>query len=81
MSKPVTVASIVLYSIVSIVWLFFAVFIIVDRFVVDNTEFNKFEYDAAVESFPHGIIILALWIVSFVMFHIIMNKITKNKKI
>ncbi len=81
MSKPVTVASIVLYSIVSVVCLIFAVFFIAERFMIDNTQFNKFEYDAAVERFPYGIIMLVLWIVSFVLLHIFMNKAKKNKKI
>ena len=81
MKKSVVIASIVLYSIVSVVWLFFAVFFIADRFVQDNTQFNKFEYDAAVERFPYGIIMLVLWIISFVLLHIFMNKAKKNKKI
>lgn len=81
MRKPVIIASAVLYSITSVVWLFFAVAIIVDRFVEDNTEFNKPVYEAAVGRFPYGILMLALWIVSFVLLHIIMNKARKNRKI
>ena len=81
MNKPAVMASIVLYSIVSVVWLIFAVFFIAERFMIDNTQFNKFEYDAAVERFPYGIIMLVLWIVSFVLLHIFMNKAKKYKKI
>lgn len=61
-------AALILYGTFSVIWLFFSIFFVSDRYLIDDTEFNHFEYEAAVKLFPYGLIMLVIWFISLIAF-------------